>query len=143
MANMLGWGMALVATMALLAPAATAGTEAAPEITDSTGDGSVCVQSPACTPSQDFLDVTKAWIVDASPTAFEVHMEHSGAPPAFGPCVGAPLPVFGCQGAGSSLYYEVDFQALDKAGSQIATDDPGKLGTKVNDYVAATVACDT
>src|SRR5260221_10245191 len=110
MTSMSGWGLALIATIAAHTPAATAGTEAAPEVTDAAGDGTACVQSPGCTPSQDYLDVLKAWIVDVSPTAFEVHLQLAGAPPTFGPGASAPVPMFGCGfvQAGGSVYYKVD-----------------------------------
>lgn len=144
-------GTACLLTALLLlaaAPTALAGTADAPEVTDPGGDGYPCANFPvaACPPgpaSQAFLDVLKVWVEEAGPDAFQVHLALAGAPPAFGPGAGAPIPMFGCQGVGSSVYYEVDFQALDPSGSQTDASDPGGFGDKLNDYLSATVACDT
>lgn len=147
---MSGWGVALLTTIALFASTAKAGTEAAPEVTDATGDGHLdCTTGlptdalPACAtiPSQDSIDIAKLWIVDVSPTAFEVHLALTGAPN-FGAGVGTDTPLGCAQVAGTIQYYAL-FNALNPAGVALVTTDPGSKNPQESAYVVASLNCDT
>jgi hypothetical protein len=140
----LGWGLALLSTLALLAPAVTAGTEASPEITDPKGDAVICVQAPACTPSQDDLDIIKGWVdtPDADHVAF--HLELVAAPTVIGVGAGTTLPMVGCLPTTVSKEYQFHFTTLNPQGNPLVAGDPNNKGAALTGlFVDAQVACDT
>ncbi|HUR63288.1 MAG TPA: hypothetical protein VM241_02290 [Candidatus Thermoplasmatota archaeon] len=143
MQNRSGWAVALLTTLALTAPAVTAGTAAAPEITDASGDGSVCIQAPACA-TQDFLDVKLGWVDVPDATHVAFHLEVAGAAPASGAGVGVglPDPLGFCAALEGSVIYTFHFQAQDPAGAALFATTAG--GDPVTDqYLVATRPCDT
>jgi hypothetical protein len=150
MANMSGWGVALLTTIALFASTVSAGTEAAPEVTDPAGDATICAQPPACSPNQDTLDALAAWVDVPDADHLAIHMKVAAASTVVGAGVGATAPdaapLIGgvCLQGAAYFGFNVHFSTLSPAGDALVPALPGTTDHLLTDeYVSAQLVCDT
>jgi len=147
MSRVARWLAAPVAALALLVsvlPVAHAGSADAPEITDPTGDAALCIQSPACVPSQDALDITAAWVSETADGKVVLSLAVAGAPPVSGAGAGAnvPAPLGFCAQAAAYFEYDLNFKTTDASGAPLVPKDAsGNTLTAL--YVRAILHCDT
>jgi hypothetical protein len=132
----------LVALLVALALPVHAGTADAPEITDPTGDAAVCAQSPACTPSQDSVDLTAAWISETADGKIVFNLAVKAAPPASGAGAGSNTPVGFCAQLATYFEYDFNFLTTDAAGKALVPADPGG-NTLTALFLRAVLHCDT